>query len=57
VGYYLPFIIVGTVMTSIGTGLISTLVSTSNTGKWIGYQVFAGVGRGLTIQMASHSIS
>lgn len=44
-------------MTSIGTGLISTLVSTSSSGKWIGYQVFAGVGRGLTIQMASRSIN
>lgn len=55
VGYYLPFIIAGTVMTSIGTGLISTLISTSSTGKWVGFQIIAGVGRGLTLQMASLS--
>ncbi|KAE9370273.1 putative MFS multidrug transporter [Stipitochalara longipes BDJ] len=51
VGYYLPFIVAGTMFTSIGTGLMSTLVSTSSTGKWIGYQIIAGVGRGLTLQM------
>jgi hypothetical protein len=53
VGYYLPFIITGTILTSIGTGLISTLISTSSTGKWVGYQIIAGVGRGLAFQMAS----
>ncbi|KAN0106594.1 MFS general substrate transporter [Hyaloscypha variabilis] len=51
VGYYLPFIIAGTTFTSIGTGLLSTLVSTSSTGRWIGFQIIAGVGRGLTLQM------
>jgi hypothetical protein len=33
--------------------LISTLISTSSTGKWVGYQIIAGVGRGLAFQMAS----
>ncbi|RDL38696.1 Uncharacterized protein BP5553_03036 [Venustampulla echinocandica] len=50
-GYYLPFIIFGTGLTSIGSGLMSTLTPTSATGAWIGYQIISGAGRGGGLQM------
>ncbi|KAL9125225.1 MAG: hypothetical protein Q9175_008117 [Cornicularia normoerica] len=52
-GYYLPWAIASGVLTSIGTGLISTFTPTTSTGTWIGYQILAGAGRGCGIQMAS----
>jgi MFS family permease len=52
-GYYLPFAIAGTVLVTIGTGLISTLTSTSTTGAWVGYQIISGIGRGSTVQMVN----
>jgi hypothetical protein len=50
-GYYLPFVIAGTMLVAIGTGLISTLTSTSTTAAWVGYQIISGIGRGNTVQM------
>lgn len=38
-------------MTTVGAGLIYTLNIGSHSGAWIGYQVLAGVGTGLTIQI------
>lgn len=52
-GYYLPWAMASGVLTSIGTGLISTFTPTTSTGTWIGYQILAGAGRGCGIQMAS----
>ena len=34
----------------LGSGLLSTLTPTSSIGKWIGYQILAGVGRGFGLQ-------
>jgi len=50
VGYYLPFQIVGSALATIANGLLSTLSPGTSTGKWIGYQIIAGVGRGLALQ-------
>ncbi|KAH7146765.1 major facilitator superfamily domain-containing protein [Dactylonectria estremocensis] len=36
---------------SIGSGLISTYTPHTSTGKWIGYQIILGAGRGLGMQM------
>ncbi|KIM95352.1 hypothetical protein OIDMADRAFT_206451 [Oidiodendron maius Zn] len=50
-GYYLPFCVAAAIFASIGHGLISTLSPSSSIGKWIGYQVIIGFGRGLGLQM------
>ncbi|KAJ5618038.1 Major facilitator superfamily domain general substrate transporter [Penicillium hordei] len=47
-GYYLPFLLMGGVVSSIGYGLMSTLDTTTSVAKWIGYQVLYGVGSGCT---------
>jgi hypothetical protein len=49
-GYYTPFQIIGTVLMSIGAGLLTTLQVHSSSGVWIGYQVIYGFGMGMVIQ-------
>lgn len=55
-GYYLPFSVVGSALQAIGYGLQSTFGPHTSTGKWIGYQIIGGVGRGLGIQVPFLSI-
>ena len=50
-GYYLPWVVASSIFASIGHGLLSTLTPSSSSGKWIGYQVIIGFGRGLGLQM------
>ena len=50
-GYYLPFSLIGAALSAIGYGLISTYTPSTPTGKWIGYQILAGGGNGLSFQM------
>ncbi|KFY05017.1 hypothetical protein O988_00340 [Pseudogymnoascus sp. VKM F-3808] len=50
-GFYTPFAIASNVIASIGQGLLSTLTPNSSIGKWIGYQVIVGFGRGLGLQI------
>ena len=45
-GYYLPWVVGGSVISTIGYGLLSLLSRTTSAAKWIGYQVFYGVGSG-----------
>ncbi|OJJ43509.1 hypothetical protein ASPZODRAFT_74146 [Penicilliopsis zonata CBS 506.65] len=47
-GYYLPFLLAGGAISSIGYGLLSKLSPTTPTATWIGYQVLYGVGSGCT---------
>lgn len=56
-GYYLPWAIFSAVLSSVGSGLISTWTVGTNTGTWIGYQVVLGVGRGAGIQMVCLPVS
>jgi len=51
-GYVIPLAIVGTILLSIGSGLYSLLEPGSPTGHWVGYQILAGVGSGLSMQLA-----
>ena len=46
-GYYLPWGIASGALQTIGYGLLSTLAPHTAPGKWIGFQIIAGVGRGL----------
>lgn len=50
VGYYTPFAIFGSCFMSVGSGLLTTLSSSTSTGKWIGYQIIYGFGMGLCFQ-------
>ena len=49
-GYYTPLMILASIMTSTGAGLLSTLKPTSGKEKWIGYQVLFGSGIGFGVQ-------
>ena len=50
-GYIPPFAIVSGAITAVGTGLFSLLQPNTSTGKWVGFMVITGVGRGLGIMM------
>lgn len=50
-GQYVPLILIGTVPMTIGAGLLYTLDTDTSTGKWVGYQLLAGVGIGLVFQI------
>ena len=41
----------GSAVFTIGAGMLYTLKVTSPSGKWIGYQIFAGVGAGASVQI------
>ncbi|CAD6589968.1 MAG: hypothetical protein ASARMPREDX12_004093 [Alectoria sarmentosa] len=50
-GVYVPFLLAGSAITTIGTGLLYTLDIGSPSSHWIGYQALAGIGIGLAIQV------
>ncbi|ORY18399.1 MFS transporter [Clohesyomyces aquaticus] len=49
-GYYVPYLYAGTVLMSIGAGLLSTWTPHTASPVWIGYQILFGVGVGLCLQ-------
>ncbi|KAI0377086.1 MFS general substrate transporter [Hypomontagnella monticulosa] len=51
-GYWNPFLLFGEVAVSIGGGLLSTMYPGVSTGKWIGFQIFGGVGYSLATNLA-----
>lgn len=50
IGYYSPVLMIGSMLTVVGTALISTLQPDSPAGKWITYQIIYGIGIGLAFQ-------
>ncbi|RGP80176.1 hypothetical protein FLONG3_1710 [Fusarium longipes] len=50
-GRYQPLLIGGAAIATIGAGLLYLLDIDTSTGKWIGYQIVAGVGWGLAFQI------
>jgi hypothetical protein len=50
-GQYLPFAVAGSALITIGAGLIYTLDIGSPSSHWIGYQILAGIGCGLGLQI------
>ena len=50
-GHYIPIMAVGSVLATVGAGLIYTLEIDSGSGKWIGYQALLGIGLGLIFQI------
>ncbi|KAK2777594.1 MFS multidrug transporter [Colletotrichum kahawae] len=51
VGRIPPFALFAAATTAIGSGLYGTFQPNTSTGKWIGYQILAGVGQGFGFQM------
>ncbi|KFZ16522.1 hypothetical protein V502_05064 [Pseudogymnoascus sp. VKM F-4520 (FW-2644)] len=49
-GYYNPFLILSSIITTIGAGLFTTFTPTTGHAKWIGYQVLYGIGLGFGVQ-------
>jgi hypothetical protein len=50
-GHYIPIMIIGTILATVGSGLIYTFDINTPSSKWIGYQIVAGIGFGLVIQI------
>ncbi|KAJ6576944.1 major facilitator superfamily domain-containing protein [Mycena vulgaris] len=50
VGYYTPFMILASILTAVGAGLLSTFAVSTGHAHWIGYQVVYGLGVGAGIQ-------
>jgi MFS family permease len=50
IGYYVPFLIFGICITSLGAGLLTTLSINTSVGQWIGYQILYGFGLGCSVQ-------
>lgn len=49
-GYYTPFLIMSSVFSAVGAGLLKTFTVHTGHSKWIGYQVIYGLGVGLSMQ-------
>ncbi|KAJ7743256.1 DHA14-like major facilitator [Mycena maculata] len=52
VGYYTPFMLLASLFTAVGAGLLSTLTVDAPHAKWIGYQAIYGIGVGFGINQA-----
>jgi hypothetical protein len=50
-GWYTPFIWIGTAILAVGSGMLHTLEPKSSLRKWLGYQVIAGLGVGIGVQI------
>lgn len=50
-GHYVPFMVAGSCLAMIGSGLIYTFEPDTASRAWIGYQVLLGVGVGVVIQI------
>ena len=50
-GIYVPLLFLGSVLATIGAGLIYTLDIGSSSAHWIGYQVLTGIGIGISVQV------
>jgi MFS family permease len=50
-GHFVPYLIAGSIGSTIGCGLLYTLSTHSSSSEWIGYQALAGLGIGLALQI------
>lgn len=50
-GIYVPFLLVGSALATVGAGLLYTLDIGTSSAHWIGYQALTGIGIGLSIQV------
>lgn len=50
-GYYQPFLLIGSAIVMIGSGLLWTLDVDTSSAKAVGYQILAGTGDGICVQV------
>ena len=50
--HYYPNALLGCALLTIGAGLIYSLKAHASAGQWIGYQIIAGAGVGLSVQIS-----
>lgn len=55
-GYYVPQMLLSSVLTSVGAGLLTTWTVDSGRGKWIGYQILYGFGLGFGMQQSNMAV-
>lgn len=51
IGYFQPFLLIGSIFATIGAGLLYTLDIGSSSAQYIGYQIIVGIGIGTSIQV------
>ena len=51
VGYFQPFLLIGAIFATVGSGLLYTLGINSSSAQYIGYQIIIGIGIGTSIQV------
>lgn len=56
IGYYTPFMILASILMSVGGGLLSTLDKNSSSVQYIGYQIIFGIGVGCGVQQSMVAI-
>lgn len=56
VGYYTQFMYIGSILMSVGSGLLTTLRVDSPSSHWIGYQLITGLGVGFGMQQSNLAV-
>ena len=56
VGHHLPLMLGGSILTTIGSGLLFTLNPSTTKAQWIGYQIITAMGAGLCRQMTFSAV-
>lgn len=56
IGYYNPSMIVGTILTACGSGLLTTITPRTTTATWIGYLALYGLGVGMGFGQPSYVV-
>ena len=56
IGYYTPVMVIGTILLSVGAGLMTTFHTHTPAIQWIWYQILFGIGAGLAFQQAYTAI-
>jgi len=56
IGFYVPFMYLGTVLMAVGNGLLTTLTADAPSSHWIGYQAIAGLGVGFGMQQSNLAV-
>ncbi|KAL8663593.1 MAG: hypothetical protein Q9202_003781 [Teloschistes flavicans] len=55
-GYYTPFMILGSAVLVVGSALITTWQASAGPGLWIGFQIITGFGLGLVLQQPNIAV-
>ena len=56
IGYYVPLMLIGCTIMTIGSGLLYSLHASSTDSQWIGYQFLAAFGAGICRQIAFSAV-